>query len=384
MLVMLVIVLLGFGFLVYSAIGSRSGKLDRQLKTDAALALARDALLGRALSDSNRPGSFPCPDVNDDGQLTLGVDFGPLGVCTRSIGRLPWRTLELPELRDGDGEHLWYALSPAFADTTANAINTDSIGSIVVYSGSTSSIVSSRAVAVVFAPGSPLGTQSRSPTQTAPCAATGTTIAQSLCADNYLDLEAGSGINNANGTGPYITAAASGAFNDRLLVVSDSVDLMTSIESRAAQAILTALQAYKTGSTGFCDCYPWADDGDGFANDGLVTGRIPLKGANTGHSNDWSNAGVTIPQWLIDNQWWLVFLYSVAPSKTYDHTAGSLTVDGITGKDVVLISTGAATSVRSSFPNDYIEDPSNKDGDSTFVTPTDTTSKNRDRLYVLP
>ncbi|HXF15758.1 MAG TPA: hypothetical protein VN496_02080 [Burkholderiales bacterium] len=384
---MLVVIVLGAGFLVYSAAGKHSAKMDRQNKTDAALAIARDALLGRALSDSNRPGSLPCPDVNDDGQLTLGVDFGAGGACMQTIGRLPWRTLELPELRDGDGEHLWYAISPAFSDTTTNPINTDSIGSITVYSGSTTSVVSSRAVGVVFAPGAPLGNQARSPTQTALCPTTGTTIAQSLCANNYLDLDTASGINNANATGPYITVATSGTFNDRMLVVSDSVDLMTPIEARAASAILTALQAYKAGSGTWwgCNCYPWADIGDGFANDALEHGRVPLKGADTGHSNDWADVGVTIPQWLIDNQWWLVFLYTVAPNRTYDHNFGSLTVNGVAGTaDIVLISAGAAISARATFPTDYIEDAENNDFGVVFITPTDTASKNRDRLYTLP
>ena len=218
------ILALGTGFLVYSMAQFHSIDYPNNAKTDAALALARDALLGRALSDANHPGSLPCPDVDDDGKLTLGVDFTAGGACTQYIGRLPWKTLELPELRDGDGEHLWYALSPVFSDTTTNAINTDSIGSITAYSGSNTSVVSSRAVAVVFSPGAPIGTQARSPTQTAACPMTGTTIAQSLCPNNYLDLETVSGINNANATGPYITVPANATFNDRLLVVSDSVD----------------------------------------------------------------------------------------------------------------------------------------------------------------
>jgi hypothetical protein len=379
------ILALGTGFLVYSMAEFRSIDYSKNAKTDAVLALARDALLGRAQSDANHPGSLPCPDVNGDGKLTLGVDFAAGGACMQYIGRLPWKTLELPELRDGDGETLWYALSPAFSDTTTNAINTDSIGSITAYSGSNTGVVSSRAVAVVFSPGAPIGTQARSPTQTAACPMTGTTIAQSLCPNNYLDLETGSGINNANATGPYITVPAKATFNDRLLVVSDSVDLMTPIEARAAQAMLSVLQAYKTGSGGFCDCYPWADLSAGDADDGLAHGRVPLITADTGHNNNWSDAGVTIPQWLLDNDWRIVFFYTVAANKTYDHNAGSLTVDGVSGKDIVLISTGATTTTSGrGWPCGYVDDAQNCDGGIVFITPTDTTSTNRDRLYLLP
>jgi hypothetical protein len=382
------ILALGTGFLVYSMAGIRSIDYSKNAKTDAALALARDALLGRALSDTNHPGSLPCPDaVTNIANNVPGDGIADLlsgSNCPSYIGRLPWKTLELPELRDGDGEDLWYALSPAFADTATNVINTDSIGTITAYSGSNTGVVSSRAVAIVFSPGAPIGTQARSSTQTAACPMTGTTIAQSLCPNNYLELETVSGINNASATGPYITVPAKATFNDRFLVVSDSVDLMTQIESRAALAMLSALQAYKAGSGGFCNCYPWADISDGIANDGLNYGRVPLISADTGHNNDWSDAGVTIPQWLIANQWGLVIFYTVAANRTYDHDPGSLTLDGASGTDVVLISAGAATAPRSVFPDDYIDDPQNRDNGTVFITPTDTTSKNRDRLYSLP
>jgi hypothetical protein len=64
------------------------------------LRAARDA--GRvagpcAVRRQSFAGSLPCPEVNDDGKLTLGVDFTSGGACTQYIGRLPWKTLELPE-----------------------------------------------------------------------------------------------------------------------------------------------------------------------------------------------------------------------------------------------------------------------------------------------
>jgi hypothetical protein len=376
---------LGTGFLIYSMAEFRSIDYRKNAKTEAALALAREALLGRALSDANRPGSLPCPDaVTNIANNVPGDGIADLlsgSSCPRYIGRLPWKTLDLPDLRDGEGEQLWYALSPAFTD--AVPINTDSIGTITAYSGNNTGVLSNRAVAVVFSPGAPIGTQARSPTQTATCAMTGTTITQSMCPNNYLELESISGINNASTTGPYITVPAKATFNDRLLVVVDSVDLMTQIESRAAAAILSALQDYRSGSA--CNCYPWADVSDGTANDGLEYGRVPLISATTGgHSNNWSNAGVTIPQWLIDNDWWLVFFYTVAPNQTYDHNFGSLTVDGSSGNQIVLISAGAATTTRVNFPDDYIDDSENKDNGTNFITPSNTTSKNRDRLYSLP
>ena len=72
--------------------------------TAAALAQAREALIGRAAADKERPGSLPCPDFDDDGEATNGS-------CSVTVGRLPWKTLDLPDLRDGEGNRLWYALA---------------------------------------------------------------------------------------------------------------------------------------------------------------------------------------------------------------------------------------------------------------------------------
>ncbi len=369
------ILALGTGFLIYSMTEFRAIGYSKNAKTDKALTMAKEALIGRAVADSDHPGSLPCPDTNDDGIAEIFVG----SACPSYIGRLPWKTLELPDLRDGDGERLWYMLAPAFRDNTAvEPLNTDTIGNITVYSGNNTTTLTSLAAAVIFAPGTPIGVQARSSTQSAACPVTGTTIAQSLCATNYLETV--SSVNNANATGPYISAPETATFNDRLMVI-DSVELMTAAETRAAKEILNALSAYQAGSA--CDCYPWADIGDGRANDGLPYGRVPLISASTGHNNDWSDAGVTIPQWLINNDWWMVFFYTVANNKTYSPSFGSLTVDGVSGTDVVLISTGAATIARS-WVCGYVDDAQNCDNGVVFITPTDTTSMNRDRLYTLP
>lgn len=96
-----------------------------------ALAQARSALIGYAISYAERhPGEgygfLPCPDRGNDGST-------PIGACgardTAAIGRLPWRTLGLAELRDGWGECLWYAVSgSAKHNPKPLALNWDSPG----------------------------------------------------------------------------------------------------------------------------------------------------------------------------------------------------------------------------------------------------------------
>lgn len=174
---------------------------QRQQRSTDALAQAKEALIGSAVSDDNRPGSLPCPDTDDDGveELFSGSN------CPSYIGRLPWKTLGLPEPRDADWERPWYMLSPQFRDNAAiEPLNTDTLGDVSVYSGNGSTLLTTQAVAVVLAPGGPIGPQTRSATLTALCPVTGTIIAQSRCASNYL--ESASGINNATASGPNISA----------------------------------------------------------------------------------------------------------------------------------------------------------------------------------
>ena len=61
------------------------------------------------------PGYLPCPDLDNDGwaEATCGSQNGDSGQAER-LGRLPWKTLGLPDLRDGYGERLWYAVSSKY------------------------------------------------------------------------------------------------------------------------------------------------------------------------------------------------------------------------------------------------------------------------------
>ncbi|MEM7252983.1 MAG: hypothetical protein AAF493_16325 [Pseudomonadota bacterium] len=54
------------------------------------------------------PGPLFCPDLDDDGIPEPTCGPGTL------VGKLPWRTLGLGDVRDGAGERLWYAVSPRY------------------------------------------------------------------------------------------------------------------------------------------------------------------------------------------------------------------------------------------------------------------------------
>jgi len=93
---LLVVMLIGMAaaLLVYGMVDTDSLVLQRNNNVAAAFEQAKQAMIGRAVVDQNRPGSLPCPDIDNDGVLTLNVDYFSGGVCARLIGRLPWRTLD--------------------------------------------------------------------------------------------------------------------------------------------------------------------------------------------------------------------------------------------------------------------------------------------------
>lgn len=152
----------------------------REAITQAALARAREALVAyassRPVDDVVGPGYLPCPDLDDDGwaESTCGSLSGDTGQ-ERRLGRLPWKTLGVPDLRDADGERLWYAVSskqkgllhcaasPGCVDMSPeSALGTltvrDAAGNLLHDGTSTSLHAPSLggALAVVIAPGAPL------------------------------------------------------------------------------------------------------------------------------------------------------------------------------------------------------------------------------------
>jgi len=152
----------------------------RDAVSDRALAQAREALIAYA-ADRNitawvGPGYLPCPDLDNDGwaESTCGSQNGDSGQEER-LGRLPWKTLGLPDLRDGHGERLWYAVSSKHKgllncaqsracldmspDSALGTITVRDPSGTVVHDGTSTDLYAAErtgAVAVIIAPGPPL------------------------------------------------------------------------------------------------------------------------------------------------------------------------------------------------------------------------------------
>ncbi|HZW25262.1 MAG TPA: hypothetical protein VFF26_07255 [Gallionella sp.] len=375
LMLMLVILILGVAAVLIGSLTTTALKNERQQKTSLALTQARDALIGRAASDDNMPGSLPCPDTNNDGT----ADLLSGNHCPSYIGRLPWRTLKLPDLRDGEGERLWYALSPAFRDDdSARPLNSNTKGSLAIYradGSSTQTEAGYSAVAVIFSPGSSLGSQSR------------TTDADKNNAANYLDIA--NSRNNASGSGPFIAGTKSDTFNDQLVFITTK-NLMPLIEQRVAGEVKRALASYYANSG--CNCYPWADSvaqyTDYHSNTGLNRGWLP----DIAQPVDWTGS-FRPPQWFFDNEWYKLVYYSTAKNYTDDPgnctscIDDTLSVDGMAGTQALFFMPGTPAGMLVRTPNmlsHYLEDAENNDdANDRYVTPS-SKDGDRDRLYRLP
>jgi len=405
----------GIGLFTYGAVRSVSLSQQQDVTTRQAFIQVRDALIGWSVARTTtvplpnaRPGELPCPDMNNDG-------FEDGNCVAGAIGRVPWKTLGIPEPKDETGETLWYAIAGPFRIWNLNgtAINSDTKGNITVYQDSSATVLTNEAIAVIFAAGAPLGTQSRNTSATALCPTTGTTIAQNLCAANYLETAAT--VNNATTNGPFISAQASSTFNDRLLAIT-TANLMPVVEQRVARELRAILESYKTATAALgynagAGVYPWADSSDGMSDAppyqlpgvGLNRGRIPALGASP---RNWGDPGPpavpTLPAWFVNNNWRLVIYYSAGQnvleaggcSSCVDPT---LSVDGVAGREVVILTPGPAGASRPAPvpPDDltywqyYFEDVQNNDyrndslGNDLYLTPS-SSAYTRDRIFTIP
>jgi len=305
---------------------AQRAKLEESRKTSEALAEAKAALIGYAVSrqiDPNctapgnncaRPGDLPCPDINNDGEIpatgtgsSCGNASGSSGQASR-LARLPWRTLDLGDLRDGAGERLWYAVSATFKANTrsictspasSGCLNSDTRGRItvkvaggdtdgdgapddvkVLHDGrnpdwrNTAERVNpaaqwapSGALAVLIAPGKPLKRQDGITQNRGGACETASTTS---CARNYLDV--GLGEDNAIFyDGPTLSNRGNGFIagdvlgncddgdcdvivNDRILPITYQ-DIIPVLEKRVVGEVLACVRAYAEAHGGRV---PWA------------------------------------------------------------------------------------------------------------------------------
>jgi hypothetical protein len=252
---LLIILLVGSLYAVVTGLNTATAsmKLSRDGANAAALKEAKEGLIAWAATRAaDGPGHLPCPDRK---QITNGLAGYQESTCVGAparIGRLPFRTLGLPDLRDASGERLWYALSPDFRDSASTAlpVNSDTQGSLTVEGMSAATGV----VAIIFAPGTVVGNQVRDP-------------AASNNAANYLEARnpyvpdaflAWSGCEASACALPFNGGVAVNTpYNDQFIVVTHE-ELFRVVEAvvqrRIEQEIVPQLTKPVPGATAPSDC----------------------------------------------------------------------------------------------------------------------------------
>lgn len=204
----------------------------RDATSAQSLARAKEALLAyvahyAARVDHQVPGRLPCPEPLSPpaGQEGIAASLSCTSNTQSFVGRLPWRTLGIEQLRDGDGEPLWYVLGAGFRTAP---INFDSAGGLSLDG------IGQAAVALVIAPGAPLDTLLEPAAPPTGCARTGQSGQRRpqpfIAFDPAQFLECG------NATGDYRTAGGLPWSNDRVLAVT-AADLMRSIAGPLADRL---------------------------------------------------------------------------------------------------------------------------------------------------
>lgn len=300
---MLVILVVGIAALLVSSLTSSSAKTAHQKNTSAALAQAKDALIGFAVTYGDTHsgqvhGYLPCPDPNG----TAGLNGeGSSETCVSHdvsvIGRFPWKTLGLSALRDGDGECLWYAVSGTYKDNpkTTGLMNWDTDGQLQVYS-SDGTLLANQVVAVIFAPGAPLSDQSqnRSPDGTAPICGGNYTVG------NYLDTGTVNTVsfnNAAIASGNFIQGTSGGSINDQIVFITRQ-DIWNAVQKRTdfntmlnllTQRVAECLANYGNNNSNYNNnSLPWPAQlvlSDYAVNNNYID--VP----NTSYSNSYSYSG---------------------------------------------------------------------------------------------
>lgn len=267
LILLLCCLVLGGLSLLLATVRSAAQPSQRQQRSAVMLAEVKRVLLGRAATDASLPGSLPCPDANGDGSADLlsGND------CPFYIGHVPYKTLGIPQPLDGAGEALWYALSRNFRDDNSNAINSDTPGDLNLSGAQNGGSLA----ALLFAPGLALPGQQRSGNNSAPCATTGNSQPENLCAANYLEGSNAALNSKAVRNLDFQALTHDDRFNDQILAITHQ-ELLAFTAQRIGREVKSCLDSYAAASAGR---YPWAapvtDTLNQRATVSVYYGRIP-------------------------------------------------------------------------------------------------------------
>jgi len=325
MLIAMVVLASVAAFYLMGKYGAVSEQHERQDNRVAALAEAKKALIAYAATyidtHPGEMGFLPCPDT-DEGGANPEEGQQDVGACgnlnTNTIGRLPYRSLDIAPQKDEANECLWYAVSGYYKNAPkTEMLNEDTNGMLQISNAAGAVIYGNnpedRVVAAVIAPGTNLN-QDRSGgvANTEQCGGN-YTVANYLEGDGVIDNSVLN--NNPDQADSFIKAGTNSesgapAFNDLILTITrDEIwnavkrrrDYRTRMED-LTQKIANCVVAY--GNAGSVKNLPWPSDLDlsatGYRDDtsyadsatpASLLGRLPDLVSNSEAQLDASGSG---------------------------------------------------------------------------------------------
>ena len=227
-----------------------NGRLDTANKTSASLSKAKAAVIDYAVAyyfsnAAGHHGFLPCPETTNstsEGSAVLNCAIGG-SRHVNQLGRLPWRTLQIPALKDAAGECLWYAMSGSFSPSPrALMLNDDTPGMFQIVNENAQLIKGAtsedRVVAVIMAPGLPVNNQSRpGTTPNIPCKVPRNTVVASNYLETFQNIDNASVDEiNPDQVDQFIAAtnfSEKPSFNDRLITITHN-EIFDAIKSQKA------------------------------------------------------------------------------------------------------------------------------------------------------
>ena len=173
LLVLVIIIVLAFTSYTFSNLSITQIRMSQAKNTLTVLKKAKQAVIDYAVTSAERSGSgdyglLPCPETFLNGNYG-NMAGGCGGQNINVVEWLPWRSLDLPTLKDESGSCLFYAVSGTYklGGSQSEMINEDSTGMFQVVDSDGNIVKGSnledQIVALVIAPGAPLAGQTRTP-----------------------------------------------------------------------------------------------------------------------------------------------------------------------------------------------------------------------------
>ncbi|HED33242.1 MAG TPA: hypothetical protein ENJ08_03360 [Gammaproteobacteria bacterium] len=335
-------------------------------------------------------GRLPFPDRQNDPSVYDGksdcINYTDSLTNSLLLGRFPWLRDECngnfidinANLKDGNGDRLWYAVSSHMVRHVSNAsfsskfLDSSQYNQWITIYNQNGNIVSDRVAFVSISPGTALAGQNRNSTNPS----------------NFLDSYNVPGIgvvNNFDTDMRFVKAPENSTFNDQLIYITID-ELMPRLEYRVLAELKSMIQKFHADFTG----YPYAallGDSAFECNESALPGGgfIALSNINVNCSSNPPLLDFTGRPYLVP---WLEYIIyepradciSTSIITGCNNQPAGLTVNSDTNIDFVLLSTGLYLNTGSSNRSDYLEDVINQSNDQVFIIP-DATLSNDQILY---